>query len=130
MTISSSFISNIAVFALLCLLLAFALTGTIRKFRKGGGCCGEKPAALRRTSPEDRDAQSYPFRAAVKIGGMVCENCAARAENALNALPGVWAQVSFSRKEAFLRLKSRPDEGLLRQTLARAGFFVERFSAQ
>jgi mercuric reductase len=41
------------------------------------------------------------------ITGMTCDHCARTAEDALNALPGVWAEVSY--EEGIARVKAPAD---------------------
>lgn len=107
---------------LLTALLGAALYLTIRKLRRGGGCCGEHAAAEKRVQPADRNKAHYPFRAELEISGMTCQNCAVRVGNALNSLEGVWAHVDLSSKTAKLLLKAEPDERQLCQAVARAGY--------
>lgn len=59
-----------------------------------------------------------------QIGGMTCENCARRVENALNSLEGVWADVRISNHQATIHTKKKPDEAALRQTMQNAGYVV------
>ncbi len=43
----------------------------------------------------------------LRITGMTCDHCARTAEDALNALPGVWAEVSY--EEGIARVKAPSD---------------------
>ena len=44
----------------------------------------------------DTDASHYPYRDELLIGGMSCDGCAQNVANALNALDGVWATVTYA----------------------------------
>ncbi|MDQ3776661.1 MAG: cation transporter [Pseudomonadota bacterium] len=46
------------------------------------------------------------------ITGMTCDHCARTAEDALNALPGVWAEVSY--EEGIALVKAPSDVGVER----------------
>jgi mercuric reductase len=46
------------------------------------------------------------------ITGMTCDHCARTAEDALNTLPGVWAEVSY--EEGIARVKAPSDVGVER----------------
>ena len=72
----------------------------------------------------DRDKRHYPYQTELVIGNMTCENCAIRVENALNALPGTWAQVSISTHKAIVRTKQEPDVTELRCAVSTAGYVV------
>ena len=113
--------------ALICLLAAavfFAVRYTLRKARKGGGCCPEHEETVKRTGTADRNRRHYPYTLKLKLGGMTCENCARRIENVLNSLDGVWASVDTGSRSAVVRCKSEPDVQLLSRTVAEAGYAV------
>jgi len=46
------------------------------------------------------------------ITGMTCDHCARTAEDALNAWPGVWAEVSY--EEGIARVKAPSEVGVER----------------
>ena len=108
--------------AVLGAVLIAALYLTVRKFRRGGGCCGDRQQAERRVIPADRNRAHYPYHAELDISGMTCKNCVVRLENAFNALEGTWAKVDLNTKTAKLLLKSEPDFRLLMQTAAKCGY--------
>ena len=62
----------------------------------------------------------------MQIGGMTCENCARRVENALNSLDNVWAEVRISDHTAVVRLKQEPDVRELSRKVTEAGYAVTR----
>ena len=105
------------------IMIIFAGICTVRKFRKGGGCCGEHES-IKLRKVYDRNPAHYAYHIDLDIGGMTCENCARRIENALNGLDGVWARVSFEKKTADVRCKSSPDEMTLRRAVSDAGYVV------
>ena len=58
----------------------------------------------------------------IDIAGMTCDHCAATAQDALNALPGVWASVSFKERAAEVDADANvPVESLL-EVLASKGY--------
>ena len=46
------------------------------------------------------------------VTGMTCDHCARTAEDALNALPGVWAEVSY--EEGIARVSAPAEVGVER----------------
>ncbi|MBQ8081442.1 MAG: heavy-metal-associated domain-containing protein, partial [Clostridia bacterium] len=84
----------------------------------------EHEAADARVGVADHNHAHYPYEAMLDIGGMTCENCARKVQNALNRLDGVWASVSISTHRASVLMKSAPDEALLRQAVQQAGYIV------
>jgi len=115
---------NIAVIALLAALAAWAAWRTLRRARRGGGCCGEHEQAEARIAVADRNRAHYPHEVRLRIGGMTCENCARKVENALNSLEGVWARVRVDQGTALVRCKQPPDEQALRRAVGQAGYVV------
>ncbi len=121
---------NAVLVLLLILIIAWAGVQTFRKLQKGGGCCGEHAAAEKRVAVADRNKSHYPFRISLQIGGMTCENCARRVENALNRLDGVWAAVSIGSRSAEVLCKSEPDEALFRDTVREAGYVATAYQKE
>ena len=109
--------------ALAAVILAAALR-VCKRAASGGGCCGDREAAVPKTAVKDRNRAHYPHELTLQIGGMTCENCARRVENALNALDGVWATVRIDSHTAHLRLKAEPDMEQLREAVRQAGYVV------
>ena len=117
--------------ALLCvliaLLLCYAVFRSLRRFRKGSACCGDRAENVRRQGVKDRNRNHYPFLSEARIAGMTCSNCAVRVENALNGLDGIWATVRLESRRAVIRGKHPIEESLIRETVLRAGYGVEDY---
>ncbi len=108
----------------LVLLIGASLFWTVRRARQGSACCGPKAAPVKRTGCMDRDRRSYPYEIRFRITGMTCDNCAARVENALNALDGVWARVRISDQTARIRCREKPDEAMLKRAVHEQGYGI------
>ena len=104
--------------------IAAAAAATARRFRQGGGCCGSHEAAVRKTGAPRRRRGQYPWETRLTIGGMTCDNCARKVENALNGVPGTWAKVSISDSIARVRSEEKPDAQSLKQAVREAGYTV------
>ena len=115
---------NAVLIAALLLLAAWALRRTLIRSRKGGGCCGEHESAEKKVTVSDRNKAHYPYAVLLQIGGMTCENCARKVENALNLLDGTWAVVSISGGSAKVLSKTPLDEAALREAVRGAGYVV------
>lgn len=116
--------ANVMIGIALAALIGWAAWRTVRRAKKGGGCCGEHEACERRSAVADRDKRRYPYALTLSIGGMTCENCARRVENALNALDGTWARVDIATHTATVRCKQAPDVEKLREAVRGAGYAV------
>ena len=113
---------NIIIGLLIAVLLAWAVWRTARRARRGSACCGEREEGEARVSVGDRNPAHYPYTVRMEIGGMTCENCARRVDNALNALDGVWAKVDIGKHSAKLRCKSQPELKVLEDAVRGAGY--------
>ena len=58
----------------------------------------------------DTDESHYPYRYLVSIDGMMCSNCAANVENAINESGDTWAHVNLGRKRADVLSKTEKTE--------------------
>ena len=110
---------------ILAAVIMYAVYQTVKKFRKGGGCCGEFEKSEKRTAVKDRNKSHYPYSVVLSIGGMTCENCARRVENALNSLEGVWAKVDLNSGTAKIYSKNEMDKKELCSIIAKAGYNAE-----
>ena len=119
-------ITAVIIILLVC-FSGWAVYNVVLRSRKGGGCCGVHEASVRRIPVQDRNKENYPYKAVMSIGGMTCENCAVRVENALNQLPGTWAKVDISENRAVVLMKSEPDEQIVRDAVRLAGYVVMDF---
>ena len=115
---------NVVIGLILAAVIATAALRVRKRAKSGGGCCGDRPETLRKTPVKDHNRAHYPYEAELQIGGMTCENCARRVENALNSLDGVWATVRIDSHTARLRLKAEPDMEQLREAVRQAGYVV------
>ena len=92
--------------------------------RAKSSCCGGAEARTRKTVA-DTDESHYPYRYRLSVGGMRCSHCAVNVENALNAMPGVWAKVQLAKNEADVRAKQPVDEAAFAEALQKAGYPYE-----
>ena len=72
----------------------------------------------------DTDPSHYPYSDELFIGGMSCDGCARNVTNALNALDGVWATVTYADHTARVRSKRPVDRDTLETAVRGAGYFV------
>ena len=117
-------VSDILLIAALAVGCASAIYYSVRRARKGSECCGDIAGKVRRTGPADHKRSHYGFRAEAEITGMTCDNCAARVENALNSLEGIWASVRIDTGKARILSKETVDERKIREAVRGAGYGV------
>ena len=115
---------SIILIVVIAVAAIFAIRQIVIRARRGSACCGEHEMSEKRISVSDRNKNHYAFALELSIGGMTCENCARKVENALNSLDGVWARVSIGSHTAAIRCKAEPDEAALREAVRGAGYVV------
>jgi len=85
------------------------------------GCCGGSERT-KRVLIDDRDLSHYPYKADLMIAGMHCRNCAIKAENTLNSIPGVYAKVNLETGMAEIHMKTIQSTELLCDAISRIGY--------
>lgn len=108
----------------LTLLIIWAVWRIRIKSKRGGGCCPEHEETVCKVKVKDKNKSHYPYQYTLQIGGMTCDNCARRVENALNSLPGAWANVDVSSEKAVLRMKEKTGEAQIKDAVASSGYTV------
>ena len=92
----------------------------------GKSCCsdGTSGKKAKKVVVADTDPSHYPYSDELLIGGMSCDGCAQNVANALNALNGVWATVTYADHTARVRSKRPIDREALETAVRGAGYFV------
>ena len=92
----------------------------------GKSCCsdGASGKKAKKVVVADTDPSHYPYSDELLIGGMSCDGCAQNVENALNALDGVWATVTYADHTARVRSKRPIDCGVLETAVRDTGYYV------
>ena len=92
----------------------------------GKSCCsdGASGKKAKKVVVADTDPSHYPYSDELLIGGMSCDGCARNVANALNALNGVWATVTYADHTARVRSKRPVDRDTLETAVRGAGYYV------
>lgn len=117
--------ANIIVLGVIAIGMFFGLR-RIAASTHGKSCCsdGASGKKAKKVVVADTDEFHYPYREELLIGGMSCDGCAQNVTNALNALDGVWAKVTYADHTACVRSKRPIDREALETAVRGAGYFV------
>ena len=117
--------ANLIVPAVIAVGMFFGLR-RIAASTHGKSCCsdGASGKKAKRVVVADTVESHYPYCDELLIGGMSCDGCARNVENALNALDGVWATVTFADHTARVRSKRPVDRDTLEMAVRGAGYYV------
>ena len=117
--------ANLIVLAVIAVGMFFGLR-RIAASTHGKSCCsdGASGKKAKRVVVADTDESHYPYREELLIGGMSCDGCAQNVANALNALDGIWATVTYAAHTARIRSKNPIDREVLEAAVRDAGYYV------
>lgn len=117
--------ANIIVLAVIAAGLFFGFRRIVASTH--GKCyCGDGAGRkkVKRVAVADTDVSHYPYSDELLIGGMSCGGCAQNVTNALNALDGIWATVTYTDHTACIRSKNPIDREVLEAAVRDAGYYV------
>ena len=117
--------ANIIVLGVIAIGMFFGLR-RIAASTHGKSCCSDGAVGkkAKRAVVTDADESHYPYSDELLIGGMSCDGCAQNVANALNALDGVWATVTYADHTARVRSKQPVDRCALEAAVKDAGYYV------
>lgn len=117
--------ANLIVLAVIAVGMFFGLRRIVASTH-GKSCCsdGTSNKKIKKTVVADTDESHYPYCDELLIGGMSCDGCAQNVENAINALDGVWATVTYADHTARVRSKLPVDRDTLETAVRGAGYYV------
>lgn len=116
--------ANIIVLAVIAAGLFFGFRRIVASTH-GKCCCGDGAGRkkIKRVAVADTDVSHYPYSDELLIGGMSCGGCAQNVTNALNALDGIWATVTYTDHTACIRSKNPIDREVLEAAVRDAGYY-------
>jgi copper chaperone CopZ len=114
---------------ILVVLVIFAMI-TIKSYAKKivSGCCGAGGDKEEKIKSLDTDPANYPYRADVEIGGMHCQKCADRIENAFNRQEGFYAIVNLKNGSAKIYAKKKLTDFEVRSVIVGLEYSVEKMA--
>ena len=117
--------ANLIVLAVIVVGMFFGLRRIVASTH-GKSCCsdGASGKKAKKVVVTDTDPSHYPYSDELLIGGMSCDGCAQNVENAINALDGVWATVTYADHTARVRSKRPVDRDTLETAVRGAGYYV------
>ena len=113
--------SDIISILILLVIIFFAIKYSIPHFKGEGSCCG---GGGKSKAVKPKKIKNVLSVKCVKIDGMVCKNCAARVQNALNSVEGVSAKVSLGSKTANVKLGRDISDSEISDIISNLGYTV------
>ncbi len=125
-------IQTAVLLAVIVVAMVFAARRMYRVFSLKDDCCGggakDTSKKFKAVRIDDVDEANYPHKMDLKIGGMTCDKCVERVQNAINSIDAgnVWARVNLDEKSAHVLSKVAIDEASVEAAVEAAGYFVSR----
>ena len=130
-----SIISTSIMVLVLVIIIAMAVRSSVRHMKGEGGCCGGGGCAEPPPAP-DKQIGTVVDEVELVLDGLHCMKCVARVKAALEAIPGVAAEVTLEPQNqlspgyglAVVRMDREVPEGDLRKAVEDQGFRVVSIS--
>ena len=123
-------VASIVLLAVIIVGMVFAGRRMYRVFSLKDDCCGggsnDSSKAFPAVKVADTDEANYPHELTVKVGGMTCDKCVERVQNAVNSLPDTWARVDLGTRQAHILAKAPIDADAVEKVIEQAGYYVAR----
>ena len=121
-TAASSKVGVAIVVLVFAIVFALSVRAALRHFKGEGGCCGGGAGAPPPVA--DKAIGSAVATCELALDGLRCMNCVAHAKKALEAIPGVAADVTLDPQRALVRMDRDVPESALRAAIEGEGYRV------
>ena len=112
---------NFMVIGILAVLVVIGVLYTVKHFKGEGGCCGGGSY-----KPKRKKLSGVKYTKTFRVGGMHCEHCKRRVEEAVNDIKGVAGRVDLKKGELTVSYAEDVSDEVIKAKIERAGYTVER----
>ena len=112
---------NVIIIAVLAVVLAVGIKGTIKHLKGEGGCCGGGKTIK---EPDKKLSGKIIQTKVFKIDGMHCESCSNRVKRAINRIDGVSAKLDLFKKQAVVKYEKDVADDVLVKEIENLGYTV------
>ena len=111
---------NYIIVAVMALIIVMSLISTVKHFKGEGGCCGG--GSYR---PKKKKLAAIQYKKTFKVGGMHCEHCKRRVEEAVNDIHGIAGRVDLKKGLLTVSYAENVDDETIKAKIRKAGYTVE-----
>ena len=108
---------NYIIIGVITVIVVIAVISSIKHFKGEGGCCGGGSY-----KPKRKKLSGIKYTKKFKVGGMHCEHCKNRVEEAVNDIKGVAGRVDLKKGELTVSYAEDVDDDVIRKKIERAGY--------
>ena len=113
--------SNIAAIVVLILIVALAVSGSIKHFKGEGGCCGGSSVVKERDKKLNNPVIG---KRTFFVEGMHCENCRNRVKRAINSIDGASCKVNLKKGRVDIEFDREIDDDVFIKAIENLDFHV------
>lgn len=108
---------NYIIIASMIVIVAIAVRSTVKHFKGQGGCCGGGDY-----KPKKKKFSKILYKKTFKVGGMHCEHCKNRVEEAVNDIKGVAGKVNLKKGELIVSYAAEVEDKVIISKIEKAGY--------
>ena len=111
---------NYIVIGIVAAIVIIGIISTVKHFKGEGGCCGGGGY-----KPKRKKLSGVKYKKTFKVGGMHCEHCKRRVEEAVNDIEGISGRVYLKKEELVVSYAEDVDDLIIKDKLESAGYTVK-----
>ena len=110
---------NYIIIGVITVIVVIAVISSIKHFKGEGGCCGGDSY-----KPKRKNLSNIKYTKKFKVGGMHCEHCKNRVEEAVNDIKGVAGRVDLKKGELTVSYAEDIDDEIIKAKIEKKGYTV------
>jgi len=112
---------NYIIIGIIAIIIIIAILSSVKHFKGESGCCGGGSY-----KPKRKKLSGIKYTKKFKVGGMHCEHCKRRVEEAVNDIKGVAGRVDLKKGELTVSYAEDVADEIIMTKIKRAGYTVEQ----
>lgn len=117
---SENTVENYIIVGIIAVIVVIGIIYTVKHFKGKGGCCGGGSYKPRRKKLSD-----VKYKKTFKVGGMHCEHCKNRVEEAINDIKGIAGKVDLKKGELTVSYEDNVADEIIKTKIERIGYTIE-----
>ena len=110
---------NYIIIGMIAVIVVIAVISSIKHFKGESGCCGGGSY-----KPKRKKLSGIKYTKKFKVGGMHCEHCKRRVEEAVNDINGIAGRVDLKKGELTVSYAEDVADEIIKAKIERAGYTV------
>ena len=110
---------NYIIIGMIAVIVVIAVISSVKHFKGEGGCCGGG-----NYKPKRKKLSGVKYTKKFKVGGMHCEHCKRRVEEAVNNIKGVAGRVDLKKGELTVSYAEDTPDEIIKDKIEKYGYTV------